>query len=77
MKKVLDHVGGEDVEETKGDFAYVGHHTICVLLRKAIMFIAIEIAGYLPSAPSNVMSYEEATFWLVVCFFNCYLNQEK
>ena len=34
MKKALDHVGGEDVEETKGDFAYVGHHKLCVLLRK-------------------------------------------
>lgn len=34
MKKALDHVGGEDVEEMKGDFAYVGHHKICVLLRK-------------------------------------------
>lgn len=37
----------------------------------AIMFIAFEIAGYL-----QVISYEEATFWLVICFFNCYLNQE-
>lgn len=51
MKKVLDHIDGEDVEEVKGDFSYVGHHTFCVLLRKAIMFIAIEIAGYLPIAP--------------------------
>lgn len=34
MKKVLDHVGGGDVEETKGDFAYAGHHKFCVLLRK-------------------------------------------
>ena len=34
MKKVLDHVGGEDVEETKGDFAYAGHHKFCVLFRK-------------------------------------------
>ena len=34
MKKVLDHIGGRDVEEMKGDFAYVGHHTFCVLLRK-------------------------------------------
>ena len=34
MKKVLDHVGGEDVEETKGDFAYVEYHKFCVLLRK-------------------------------------------
>ena len=34
MKKALDHVGGEDVEETKGDFAYVGYHTFCVLFRK-------------------------------------------
>ena len=34
MKKALDHVGGEDVEEMKGDFAYDGHHTFCVLLRK-------------------------------------------
>ena len=32
MKKVLDHVCGEDVEEAKGDFAYVGHHMFCVLL---------------------------------------------
>ena len=34
MKKVLDHVGGEDVEETKGDFAYVEYHKFCVLFRK-------------------------------------------
>ena len=34
MKKALDHVGGEDVEETKGDFAYAGHHKFCVLFRK-------------------------------------------
>ena len=34
MKKVLDHVGGEDVEETKGDYAYAGHHKFCVLFRK-------------------------------------------
>lgn len=34
MKKVLDHVGGEDVEEAKGDFAYAGHHKFCVLFRK-------------------------------------------
>ena len=34
MKKVLDHVGGEDVEETKGDFAYVEYHKFCVLLCK-------------------------------------------
>ena len=34
MKKVLDHVGGEDVEETKGDFAYAGHHKFCVLFPK-------------------------------------------
>ena len=38
----------------------------------AILFIAFEIAGYL-----RVMSYEEATFWMIICFFNCYLNQDK
>ena len=34
MKKALDHVGGDDVEETKGDIAYAGHHKLCVLFRK-------------------------------------------
>lgn len=45
--------------------------SVCFFV-SAIMFIALEIAGYL-----HVMPYEEATFWLVVFFFNCYLNQEK
>ena len=45
--------------------------SVCFFV-SAIMLIAIEIAGYL-----QVMSYEEATFWMVICFFNCYLNQEK
>lgn len=37
----------------------------------AILFITFEVMGYL-----HVMSYEEATFWMVICFFNCYLNKE-
>ena len=44
---------------------------VCFVV-SAIMFIAFEVMGYL-----HVMSYEEATFWMVICFFNCYLNQEK
>lgn len=44
---------------------------VCFVV-SAILFIAFEIAGYL-----HVMSYEEATFWMVICFFNCYLNMEK
>ena len=45
--------------------------SVCFVV-SAIMFIAFEIAGDL-----HAMSYEEATFWMVICFFNCYLNQEK
>ena len=44
--------------------------SVCFFV-SAIMFIAFEIAGYL-----HAMSYEEATFWMVICFFNCYLNKE-
>ena len=44
---------------------------VCLLI-SAIMFIAFGIAGYL-----RAMSYEDATFWMVICFFNFYLNQEK
>lgn len=40
-------------------------------IASAILFIAFEVMGYL-----QVMSYEEATFWMVICFFNCYLNKE-
>ena len=43
---------------------------VCFVV-SAILFIAFEIMGYL-----HVMSYEEATFWMVICFFNCYLNKE-
>lgn len=45
--------------------------SVCFFV-SAILFIAFEVMGYL-----HVMSYEEATFWMVICFFNCYLNQEK
>ena len=44
--------------------------SVCFFV-SAIMFIAFEIAGYL-----HAMSYEEAIFWMVICFFNCYLNKE-
>lgn len=44
---------------------------VCFVV-SAILFIAFEVMGCL-----QVMSYEEATFWMVICFFNCYLNQEK
>lgn len=37
----------------------------------AVLLIAFEIAGYL-----RVISYEEATFWMLICFFSCYLNKE-
>lgn len=37
----------------------------------ATLFIAFGVMGYL-----HVMSYEEATFWMVICFFACYLNKE-
>lgn len=43
---------------------------VCFVV-SAILFIAFEVMGYL-----HVMSYEEATFWMVICFFNCYLNKE-
>lgn len=43
---------------------------VCFIV-SAILFIAFEVMGYL-----HVMSYEEATFWMVICFFNCYLNKE-
>lgn len=42
---------------------------VCFVV-SAILFIAFEVMGYL-----HVMSYEEATFWMVICFFNCYLNK--
>ena len=45
--------------------------SVCFFV-SAILFITFEVMGYL-----QVMSYEEATFWMVICFFNCYLNQEK
>lgn len=44
--------------------------SVCFFV-SAILFIAFEIAGYLRAMP-----YEEATFWMVICFFNCYLNKE-
>lgn len=31
MKKVLDHIGGEDVEKEKGDSAYAGYNQFCLL----------------------------------------------
>lgn len=43
---------------------------VCLVV-SAILFIAFEVMGCL-----HVMSYEEATFWMVICFFNCYLNKE-
>lgn len=43
---------------------------VCFVV-SAILFIAFEVMGYL-----HVMPYEEATFWMVICFFNCYLNKE-
>ena len=43
---------------------------VCFVV-SALLFIAFEIMGYL-----QVMTYEEATFWMVICFFNCYLNKE-
>lgn len=44
---------------------------VCFVV-SAILFIVFEVMGYL-----RVMTYEEATFWMIICFFNCYLNQEK